>query len=137
MVDPELVYELADRPSAVWLARQLFATWLADRRVPQGTAEDLLLVCSELCTDALRYSEGPVKLRARREDDEIVLEVDAVVAARRIRHRCGTGHRHQRRRAPCACLVRQAPGARHGGVDRCRERAAQRRRGKPADPAEP
>jgi anti-sigma regulatory factor (Ser/Thr protein kinase) len=81
-VDPVLVYELADRPSAVWLARQLLATWLADRRVPQPMSDDLLLVCSELCTDALRYSEGPVKLRARRDDEDIVLEVDAVVARR-------------------------------------------------------
>ena len=76
-VDPVLVYELADRPGAVWLARQLFATWLADRRVPGAAADDLLLVCSELCTDALRHTDVPVLLRARREGDDIFLEVDA------------------------------------------------------------
>jgi anti-sigma regulatory factor (Ser/Thr protein kinase) len=83
-VDPVLVYELADRPSAVWLARQLLATWLADRRVPTPSSDDLLLVCSELCTDALRHSAGPVRLKARREADEIVLEVEAVVDSRPV-----------------------------------------------------
>ena len=83
-VDPVLVYDLVDQPRAVWLARQLLATWLADRRVPPTASDDLLLVCSELCTDALRHSVGPVRLKAIRENDEIVLEVEAVVEARPV-----------------------------------------------------
>lgn len=77
-VDPVLEYELSDQPGAVWLARQLMATWLADRRVPASLCDDLLLVCSELCTAALRTSQGPVRLLARCTNDDIVLQVEAV-----------------------------------------------------------
>jgi anti-sigma regulatory factor (Ser/Thr protein kinase) len=53
----ELRYRFTPRTSAsVWLARELLGQWLRERDVTAEEAGDLLLVCSELTTNAVRHA---------------------------------------------------------------------------------
>jgi anti-sigma regulatory factor (Ser/Thr protein kinase) len=73
-------YRFAPSVSAIRLARQVLAGWLelqpgADR----VAVDDLVVVCSELVTNAVRHSrhdDAMVSVRAAVDDDGVVLEVE-------------------------------------------------------------
>ncbi len=74
-----LEYRFTPTTAAVPLARHFLEDWLV--RIPVETAElpDLLLVASELCSNAVRHASGQrgsVALRARVEGPDVVLEVE-------------------------------------------------------------
>ena len=65
--------------AAVPVARHLFADWMAAQGVAAADHADLLVVASELCSNAVRMSSGSVGavvLRARAEGDALVIEVE-------------------------------------------------------------
>lgn len=65
--------------AAVPVARHLFDEWLRQQGVDDVDREDLLVVVSELCTNAVRTAEGKrstLRLRARPDADALVIEVD-------------------------------------------------------------
>jgi PAS domain S-box-containing protein len=62
--------------AVVPLARHLLADWLANQPVEAGDVEDLPLVVSELCTNAVRAARTEVVLRAWAEGDALVIEVE-------------------------------------------------------------
>lgn len=66
------------RPSeaVVPLARHLLADWLANQPVEAADVEDLPLVVSELCTNAVRAARSEVILRAWADGDALVVEVE-------------------------------------------------------------
>lgn len=64
---------------AVPVARHLFDEWLRYQGVEDVDREDLLVVVSELCTNAVRSAGGKrssLHLRARPDADALVIEVD-------------------------------------------------------------
>jgi anti-sigma regulatory factor (Ser/Thr protein kinase) len=75
--DEELVYELTDRPGAVWLARQLLRTWLSTQRVAPVALDDLVLACSEICTEALGRTRARVVLSVVVDDSAVHLCVQS------------------------------------------------------------
>lgn len=62
--------------AVVPLARHLLADWLANQPVDAVDVEDLPLVVSELCTNAVRAARTEVVLRAWAEGDALVIEVE-------------------------------------------------------------
>lgn len=58
------------------LARHLLADWLEHQPVDPRDVEDLPLVVSELCTNAVRAAQSEVVLRAWAEDDSLIVEVE-------------------------------------------------------------
>ncbi len=62
--------------AVVPLARHLLADWLANQPVEAVDVEDLPLVVSELCTNAVRAARTEVVLRAWAEGDALVIEVE-------------------------------------------------------------
>jgi len=62
--------------AVVPLARRLLADWLANQPVEAADVEDLPLVVSELCTNAVRAARSEVVLRAWAEGDALVIEVE-------------------------------------------------------------
>jgi anti-sigma regulatory factor (Ser/Thr protein kinase) len=62
--------------AVVPLARHLLADWLEHQPVEPTDVEDLPLVVSELCTNAVRAARTEVVLRAWVEGESIVLEVE-------------------------------------------------------------
>ena len=78
---PPTAFEYRIRPStvAVRLARYALADWLAAQHFPSDDAvDDLLIACSELCTNALVHAPAgsQVTLRARTDGDAVVVEVE-------------------------------------------------------------
>ena len=66
-------------PATVPLARHLMADWLEHLVADDDERADLLLVASELCSNAVRRSSGAptsLVLRARAEADAVVIEVE-------------------------------------------------------------
>lgn len=64
--------------AAVPIARHLFGDWLTHQRIDSSDADDLLVVVSELCTNAVRSAAGGTSglhLRAWPEGDALVVEV--------------------------------------------------------------
>jgi serine/threonine-protein kinase RsbW len=65
---------------AIRLARHVLANWLEIQPgVDTDAIDDLLVVCSELCTNAINHATGAahtVALRAAVEGDAIVLEIE-------------------------------------------------------------
>ena len=64
--------------AAVPISRHLFGDWLGHQRIDAADREDLLVVVSELCTNAVRSAAGSTSglhLRAWPEGDALVLEV--------------------------------------------------------------
>ena len=53
------------------LAASALTTW----HVPEGRADEILLVLSELATNALRHTDGPAQLRLHRTKGRITVEV--------------------------------------------------------------
>jgi anti-sigma regulatory factor (Ser/Thr protein kinase) len=68
--------------SAIRLSRQVLAGWLElQPGIDKIASEDLIIVCSELVTNAIRHAEGgaagpSVAVRAAVDDDSVVLEVE-------------------------------------------------------------
>ena len=56
-------------------ARRLAAGALNAWHVPEGRADEVLLVLSELATNALRHTDGPAQLRLRQTAGRITVEV--------------------------------------------------------------
>ncbi|MCA1831579.1 MAG: SpoIIE family protein phosphatase [Actinomycetota bacterium] len=72
-------YRFTPNPAAVQLARHFLMDWLVRVPIPRDEAEDLGLVASELCTNAIRYASGRpegVALRAWSEGADVILEVE-------------------------------------------------------------
>ncbi|WP_030754830.1 ATP-binding protein [Streptomyces griseus] len=115
---------LAETSGTVPLARDFTRTaltewgWLpaatADRR---AAAEDVLLVVSELVTNACLHAEGPERLRVVRYDRTVLLEVTdrgAGQPAPRTPHRAGRPGGHGMFIVQRLCLdwgVRRVPGS--------------------------
>jgi serine phosphatase RsbU (regulator of sigma subunit)/anti-sigma regulatory factor (Ser/Thr protein kinase) len=71
-------YQFSPNAVTVPLARHLFGDWLEQVLKEGSDREDLMLMVSELCTNAVRFSSGApgaLSLRAWGEDDAIVVEV--------------------------------------------------------------
>lgn len=74
---PPFAHSFGAHPAAVGLARHLLADWLTSEAIDQTAVDDLLLVANELCANAVVAAvDGDVVLRARLEDDDVVLEVE-------------------------------------------------------------
>jgi anti-sigma regulatory factor (Ser/Thr protein kinase) len=74
---------------AVARARSFVGEQLRAWRVPEETVEELILITSELVTNAFLHGRPPVDLRLRRSGTEVVLEVQdraAVRPRRRLAH---------------------------------------------------
>jgi anti-sigma regulatory factor (Ser/Thr protein kinase) len=71
-------YRFSPNAVTVPLARGLFSDWLDNIGVDVSDAEDLLLMVSELCTNAVRFSSGEpggLSVHAWGEGDAIIVEV--------------------------------------------------------------
>lgn len=76
---PPFEYRFSPYPAAVPLARNLLRDWLVRVPVDRPETDDLVLVASELCANAVRHASGQpggVVLRARAEDADVVIEVE-------------------------------------------------------------
>ena len=72
------MHHFSPQPAAVPLARHLLRDWLRLVPVEDGAVDTLLLVVSELCSNAVRHATGApgsVHLKAWAEGDAIVIEV--------------------------------------------------------------
>lgn len=73
-------YRFTPSLGGIRLTRHVLANWLAlQPGVDVDAIDDLLLVCSELSTNAIAHAsgaEGSVALRVRTEGDDLVLEME-------------------------------------------------------------
>jgi anti-sigma regulatory factor (Ser/Thr protein kinase) len=71
-------YRFTPHAATISLARNLLGDWLKQVPVPERDSEDLILVASELCTNAVRHAAqgGRVVLRATADGSDVVLEVE-------------------------------------------------------------
>ena len=72
-------YRFSPSPVTVPLSRHLFADWVEHLSLGDGERSDLLLVVSELCSNAVRHASGAPRglvLRAWAEGDSVVVEVE-------------------------------------------------------------
>ena len=72
-------YRFTPNAAAVPLARHLLADWLEHQPVDQEEVADLLLIASELCSNAVRHATdrpGAAALRAWADGDSIVVEAE-------------------------------------------------------------
>ncbi len=72
-------YRFSPTPATIPLARHLLSDWLEHQPVEEPEQSDLLLVASELCSNAVRHASGnpgSVELRAWAEGDALVIEVE-------------------------------------------------------------
>lgn len=72
-------YRFSPSPATIPLSRHLFADWLEHLAVDDTERSDLLLVVSELCSNAVRHASGApgaLALRAWTEGDDVVIEVE-------------------------------------------------------------
>jgi serine phosphatase RsbU (regulator of sigma subunit)/anti-sigma regulatory factor (Ser/Thr protein kinase) len=72
-------YRFTPRDAVVPLARHFLETWLVHVPVDPVEIEDILVIASELCTNAVRVSSGrdeSVALRAWTEGADVLLEVE-------------------------------------------------------------
>jgi anti-sigma regulatory factor (Ser/Thr protein kinase) len=77
-----LLHRFAPHVAELPVARHALRDWLAGQALDVDAAEELLVVATELCTDAVRVSTaGLVTLRAWRDDDAVVVEVEAAAPA--------------------------------------------------------
>jgi serine phosphatase RsbU (regulator of sigma subunit)/anti-sigma regulatory factor (Ser/Thr protein kinase) len=72
-------YRFSPSPATVPLGRHLLSDWLAHLSVDEAERADLLLVASELCSNAVRHASGApsaLSLRAWADGDAILIEVE-------------------------------------------------------------
>jgi anti-sigma regulatory factor (Ser/Thr protein kinase) len=73
-----LVHQFSPTPAAVPLARHLLQDWLTLVPVEADSAENVLLVASELCSNAVRHASGEprgITMKAWVDGDDIIIEV--------------------------------------------------------------
>jgi anti-sigma regulatory factor (Ser/Thr protein kinase) len=74
-----LVHRFAPHVSELGLARLILRRWLEEQLAEQQLVEEILVVASELCTNAVQHAgSGVVELRAWLEAGSLVLEVQGV-----------------------------------------------------------
>jgi serine phosphatase RsbU (regulator of sigma subunit)/anti-sigma regulatory factor (Ser/Thr protein kinase) len=71
-------YRFTPHAAAISLARSLLADWLVAVPLDESDTADLVLVASELCTNAVRHArgDGAVALRAYADGTDIILGVE-------------------------------------------------------------
>jgi len=72
-------YRFSPSPATIPLSRHLFADWVEHLALEDSERSDLLLVVSELCSNAVRHASGApgsLVLRAWAEGDAVVVEVE-------------------------------------------------------------
>lgn len=83
-------YRFSPSLATVPLARHLLADWLEHLSLDAGERADLLLVASELCSNAVRHASGKpgaLAMRAWAEGDALVVEVEDDGAGMELSHR--------------------------------------------------
>ena len=74
-----LVHRFAPHVSELGLARLILRQWLREQQADERMVEEMVVVASELCTNAVQHAgSGVAELRAWREDDSLIVEVEAV-----------------------------------------------------------
>ena len=74
-----LVHRFAPHVSELGLARLILRRWLREQRAEEEFADEMVVVASELCTNAVQHAgSGVAELRAWRDGDSLILEVEAV-----------------------------------------------------------
>jgi anti-sigma regulatory factor (Ser/Thr protein kinase) len=72
-------YRFSPSTATVSLGRHLFADWLEHLAVDPSERSDMILVASELCSNAVRHASGApgsVTLRAWAQGDSVIVEVE-------------------------------------------------------------
>ena len=72
------LHRFSPTPAAVPIARHLLRDWLHMVPVEEESAENVLLVASELCSNAVRHASGEpggITLTAEVDGDDVVIEV--------------------------------------------------------------
>ncbi|MEV7868784.1 ATP-binding protein [Streptomyces sp. NPDC088124] len=100
------VFEMVMEPASVHVAqaRGTTATMLRQWALPDGTAEDALLVVSELVTNAINHGSGDVLLRVRHENYQLLIEVKDGSCAPARRRRTGANDHGGRGLLLVACV---------------------------------
>jgi serine phosphatase RsbU (regulator of sigma subunit)/anti-sigma regulatory factor (Ser/Thr protein kinase) len=83
-------YRFSPSLATVPLARHLFGDWLEHLKLDEPERADLLLVASELCSNAVRHASGKpgaLAVRAWAEADAVVVEVEDDGAGMELSHR--------------------------------------------------
>jgi serine phosphatase RsbU (regulator of sigma subunit)/anti-sigma regulatory factor (Ser/Thr protein kinase) len=83
-------YRFSPSLATVPLARHLFGDWLEHLKLEEAERADLLLVASELCSNAVRHASGKpgaLAVRAWAEADAVVVEVEDDGAGMELSHR--------------------------------------------------
>jgi serine phosphatase RsbU (regulator of sigma subunit)/anti-sigma regulatory factor (Ser/Thr protein kinase) len=83
-------YRFSPSLATVPLARHLFGDWLEHLKLDEPERADLLLVTSELCSNAVRHASGKpgaLAVRAWAEADAVVVEVEDDGAGMELSHR--------------------------------------------------
>jgi serine phosphatase RsbU (regulator of sigma subunit)/anti-sigma regulatory factor (Ser/Thr protein kinase) len=83
-------YRFSPSLATVPLARHLFGDWLEHLKLDEAERADLLLVASELCSNAVRHASGKpgaLAVRAWAEADAVVVEVEDDGAGMELSHR--------------------------------------------------
>jgi PAS domain S-box-containing protein len=68
-------YQLPPEQEAVAASRRLVATTLRQWEIPRGVIDDVVLLTSELVTNAIIHGRPPIELRLRRMGSDLLLEV--------------------------------------------------------------
>jgi anti-sigma regulatory factor (Ser/Thr protein kinase) len=72
-----LLHRFAPRVAELPAARRALRDWLAAHPIDGDAVQELLIVATELCTNAVRHAaSGFVTMRAWREDNAVVVEVE-------------------------------------------------------------
>jgi serine phosphatase RsbU (regulator of sigma subunit)/anti-sigma regulatory factor (Ser/Thr protein kinase) len=83
-------YRFSPSLATIPLARHLLEDWLEHLSLDAGERADLLLVASELCSNAVRHSSGKpgaLAMRAWADGDAVVMEVEDDGAGMELSHR--------------------------------------------------
>jgi serine phosphatase RsbU (regulator of sigma subunit)/anti-sigma regulatory factor (Ser/Thr protein kinase) len=83
-------YRFSPSLATVPLARHLFGDWLEHLKLEETERADLLLVASELCSNAVRHASGKpgaLAVRAWADADAVVVEVEDDGAGMELSHR--------------------------------------------------
>jgi serine phosphatase RsbU (regulator of sigma subunit)/anti-sigma regulatory factor (Ser/Thr protein kinase) len=83
-------YRFSPSLATIPLARHLLGDWLEHLSLDAGERADLLLVASELCSNAVRHSSGKpgaLAMRAWADGDALVMEVEDDGAGMELSHR--------------------------------------------------
>jgi anti-sigma regulatory factor (Ser/Thr protein kinase) len=74
-----LEHRFAPHVAELPIARSALRQWLSARPMPPDACQELLIVATELCTNAVRHAgSGLVTLRAWEESGHVVVEVEGL-----------------------------------------------------------